>query len=226
MNERIQRLRNRLFDQEPRICSQRCVIFTNSMKKSEGKPIALRRSQAFYDVLDKMTVYVNEDELIVGNQARWPKASPIFPEYSTEWLENELNGKPFYPHERPGDKFYYDEEDKENILDCVSYWKGKSLYENLRKTLPDYINAAWDANVIDDTWVSAAGLGNEVVDYELVVNKGLEDVMRRIKERRNSLDLKEPGNVKKSWFLDAALQGKQAEANYTKRNAEESERQA
>ena len=226
MNERIQRLRNRLFDQEPRICSQRCVIFTNSMKKSEGKPIALRRSQAFYDVLDKMTVYVNEDELIVGNQARWPKASPIFPEYSTEWLENELNGKPFYPHERPGDKFYYDEEDKENILDCVSYWKGKSLYENLRKTLPDYINAAWDANVIDDTWVSAAGLGNEVVDYELVVNKGLEDVMRRIKERRNSLDLKEPGNVKKSWFLDAALQGNQAVVNFSNRIAEECERQA
>lgn len=226
MNARIQRLRKRLFDQEPRICSQRCVIFTNSMKKSEGKPIALRRSQGFYDVLDNMTVYVKEDELIVGNQAKWPKASPIFPEYSTEWLENELNGKPYYPHERPGDKFYYEEEDKAKILDCVSYWKGKSLYENLRKTLPDYINAAWDANVIDDTWVSAAGLGNEVVDYELVINKGLEDIMGRIEEKRNSLDLKEPGNVKKSWFLDAAMQGNKAVVNFSNRIANECEKQA
>lgn len=226
MNTRIQRLRNRLFDQEPRICSQRCVIFTNSIKESEGKPIALRRSQAFYDVLDKMEVYVKEDELIVGNQAKWPKASPIFLEYSTEWLENELNGKPYYLYERPGDKFYYDEEDKTKILDCVRYWKGKSLYENLRKTLPDYINASWDANVIDDTWVSAAGLGNEVVDYELVINKGLEDVMRRIEEKRNSLDLKEPGNVKKSWFLDAAMQGNKAVVNFSYRIASECEKQA
>ena len=44
-----------------------------------------------------MTVYVNADELIVGNQAQWPKASPIYPEYSTDWLEAELNGTPFFP---------------------------------------------------------------------------------------------------------------------------------
>lgn len=226
MNERIQSLRNKLFEQEPRICSERCVIFTQSMKESEGKPIAIRRSQAFYDVLDKMTVYVNENELIVGNQARWPKASPIFPEYSTEWLEAELNGTPFYPYDRPGDKFYFEEEDKNKILDCVSYWKGKSLYESLRKTLPDYINAAWDANVIDDTWVSAAGLGNEVVDYELVVNKGLCEVMRRIEVKRNSLDPKEPGNVKKRWFLDAAMQGNKAVVNFASRIAKECEKQA
>lgn len=226
MNRRTEKLRKRLFDQEPRICPERCMIFTESMKKSEGKPIALRRSEAFYDVLDQMTVYVNDDELIVGNQAQWPKASPIYPEYSTEWLENELNGKPFYPNERPGDKFYYEEEDKEIILKCVTYWKGKSLYENLRKTLPDYINAAWDANVIDDTWVSAAGLGNEVVDYQLVVNKGLEEVMRRIREKLETLDPKEPGNVKKRWFLQAALQGNEAVVHFSGRIADECARQA
>jgi len=67
------------------------------MKETEGKPNALRRSQAFYDVLSRMTVYVNADELIVGNQAQWPKASPIYPEYSTDWLEAGLNGSPFFP---------------------------------------------------------------------------------------------------------------------------------
>ena len=34
--------------------------------------------------------------------------------------------------------------------------------------------------MIDDTWVSAAGLGNVIVDYKGVVDKGLSDVMRRI----------------------------------------------
>lgn len=226
MRERIKSLREELFAADPRICPERCVIFTNSMKKSEGKPNALRRAQGFYDVLDQMTIYVNENELIVGNQAQWPKSSPIYPEYSTEWLEEELNGNPYYLNERPGDRFYYSEEDKKQILNCVEYWKGRSLYENLRATLPDYINRAWDANVIDDTWVSAAGLGNEVVDYQLVVEKGLADVMERIKARIDTLDPKEPGNIKKIWFLQAALKGNEAVVNFSGRIAEECERQA
>lgn len=226
MNSRTEKLRKRLFDTEPRICPERCVYFTESMRESEGKPIALRRSRAFYDVLSKMTVYVNRDELIVGNQARWPKASPIYPEYSTDWLEEELNGKPFYPDQRPGDKFVCAEEDKEKILDCVGYWKGKSLYESLRKTLPEKLNQAWDANVIDDTWVSAAGLGNVIVDYKGVVEKGLIDVMERIESRLSRLDPKEPGNVEKRWFLEAALWGNRAVAMFSGRVAEECERLA
>lgn len=226
MNERINELRKKLFETDPRICSERCEIFTESMKKSEGLPISIRRANAFYEVLDKMSVMVTENELIVGNQAKWPKSSPIYPEYSYEWLENEFNGKPFRFDERPGDKFYYDEDTKEKILSCVEYWKGKSLYENLRKTLPKEINDAWDSGVIDDTWVSAAGLGNIIVDYNLVITKGLKDVISRIEERIANIDVKEPGNIKKKWFLEAALKGNQAVIRFSNRIADECEREA
>lgn len=226
MNDRIKRLRKKLFDTDPRICSERCVIFTNSMKASEGLPIAIRRAEAFYEVLNNMTIVVNDDELIVGNQAKWPKASPIYPEYSYEWLVNEFEGNPYKFDERPGDKFFYDEETKQDILECIDYWKGKSLYENFRKTLPLEINQAWDAGIIDDTWVSAAGLGNVIVDYDLVIKKGLKDVVSRIEERLLELDPKEPGNVKKRWFLEAALKGNQAVIQFASRIAEECRRQA
>ncbi len=228
MTDRTKMLREKLFDEyKPRICPERCVIFTESMKKSEGMPIALRRAQAFWDVLDKMTVYVNEGELIVGNQAQWPKSSPIYPEYSTAWLRDELvYGKPYFPDQRPGDKFYFDKEDVDKIMECVDYWEGKSLYEALRKSLPENINQAWDANVIDDTWVSAAGLGNEVVDYNLVVTKGLEDVIARIKARLDELDPAEPGNTRKIWFLQAALKENEAVIHFSNRIADECARQA
>lgn len=226
MNERITKLRNRLFDTEPQICSERCEIFTESMKQSEGLPIAIRRANAFYDVLSKMTININEDELIVGNQAKMPKASPIYPEYSYEWLVEELNGNPYELDKRPGDKFYCDDETKQRILATIDYWKGKSTYENLRKTLPDEINAAWNAGVIDDTWVSAAGLGNVVIDYNLVVQKGLIDVIERIKKQMNQLDPKEPGNVKKIWFLKAALKGNEAVVCFSNRIADHCEKLA
>lgn len=226
MNERITRLREKLFETKPRICSERCMIFTESMKKSEGLPIAIRRAEAFYEVLDKMTVVVSEDELIVGNQAQWPKSSPIYPEYSYEWLINEFDGNPYYFDQRPGDKFYYDDKTKEDILYCIDYWKGKSLYENFRKNLPEEINAAWNAGIIDDTWVSAAGLGNIIVDYKMIVEKGLQDVIDRIEKKIASLDLKEPGNVKKKWFLEAALKGNKAVINFSNRIADKCEENA
>ncbi|WP_273327288.1 glycyl radical protein [Vallitalea guaymasensis] len=226
MNDRITKLRKRLFETQPKICSERCVIFTDSMKQSEGLPIAIRRANAFYEVLDKMSIVISDDEIIVGNQAKWPKSSPIYPEYSYEWLIEEFDGNPYYFNERPGDKFYYEEKTKQEILACIDYWKGKSLYENFRKTLPAEINEAWDAGIIDDTWVSAAGLGNVIVDYNLVLKKGLKDVIGRIEQRISELDPKEPGNVKKKWFLEGALKGNHAVINFSNRIAYQCEMKA
>ncbi len=226
MSQRTQRMRERLFEQMPKVCAERCVIFTESMKRSQGKPIAIRRADAFYDVLNNMTIYVGEDELIIGNQAKWPKSSPIYPEYSVDWLYQELNGDPYPLDQRPGDRFVCDPEVKEQILECLDFWRGKSLYESLRKSLPEEINQAWEANAIDDTWVSAAGLGNIVSDFETVVNKGLTDVMDRISRRLETLDPREPGNVRKRWFLEAALKGNQAVLNFSDRYARECRRQA
>jgi len=226
MSERTIRLRKRLFDQEPKVCAERCKIFTESMKNDVGLPTAVQRANAFYNVLDKMTVWVKEDELIVGNQAKWPKASPIYPEYSNQWIIEELSGKPYEWDKRPGDKFYVDEDVKQDLLECIDYWKDKALYDYLRKSLPDEVNKAWDAGVIDDTWVSAAGLGNEIVDYKLVVTKGLRDVIERIGTRMAEIDLREPGGVKKKFFLDAALKSNMAVINFSNRIADECEREA
>jgi len=226
VNSRIKSLRKRLFETEPKICSERSRIFTASMKKNEGMPIALRRANAFYDVLNQMTIFIQDGELIVGNQAKWIKSAPIYPEYSHEWLEEEFAGKPYRFDERPGDRFFYDEQTKSDILDDLKYWKGKTLYENFRKLLPEEVNDAWNAGVIDDTWVTSQGLGNVIVDYELVVNKGLKDVLERIDKELAELDLKDVGTVKKKWFLEAARISNQAVLRFAERLAEACEAKA
>lgn len=226
MTERIARLRKRLIDQDPRICSERCKIFTESMKKDCHKPIAIRRANAFYNVLDKMTVWVADDELIAGNQAKWPKASPIYPEYSNRWIIDEMNGKPFKWEDRPGDKFYVDDDVKADLIECIDYWKDKALEDYLRSSLPREVLDAWDAGVIDETWVVSCGLGNIIPDYNLVLTKGLRDVIERTEKRISELDLKEPGNVKKKFFLEGVLIANKAVVNFSNRIAAECERQA
>lgn len=220
MNERIAKLRKELMEQKPYVDGERCEIFTESMKESEGLPIILRRAKAYYQVLDKMTVWVKPGELIAGNQAKTAKGSPIYPEYSAQWILDELNGNPFRWEDRPGDKFYITPEDEKIVRECAEYWNGKTVYDYVRKNLPDEINAAWDAGVIDETWVCAAGLGNEIPDYKLVVEKGLQDVIRRIEEKRASLDMLDPESLKKKHFLDAALLSNQAVVNLASRISE------
>ena len=226
MNKRVKRLREAFFEVIPEVCPERARYFTESMKASEGEPIILRRAKAFYDVLDKMTVFVAPDELIAGNQASRPKASPIFPEYSYEWLEREFAGDPYFFDKRPADIFVYTDETKEEILEILNYWKGKTLYENFRKFLPAEINTAWDLGVIDDTWVTSAGLGNIIPDFDWILREGLNGVIAKARAELDKLDLTQPGAVSKKWFLEAAIKSNEAVINFSNRIAEECKKMA
>lgn len=226
MSNRTKKLREKLVTVKPEICSERALYFTAAMQKTEGEPIAIRRAKAFYEVLDRMSIYIQDGELIVGNQASKPKASPIYPEYSINWLRDEFEGNPYHFYERPGDKFYYSNDVKEEILSVLNYWEGKTVYENLRKNLPDNCNEAWDAGIIDDTWVSSSGFGNLLVDYEKVLKIGLKGIIEQAEERKTRLKLTEPDEIKKAWFLDSVIITNKAVINFSKRFAEEAKRQA
>lgn len=226
MNERIQRLRKELTEQKPYVDGERCKIFTESMKTTDGLPIIIRRAKSFYEVLDTMTVWVKPGELIVGNMAKNAKSSPVFPEYSAQWILEELDGKPYRWEDRPGDKFYILPEDEKIVRECAEYWNGKTLYDYVRKNLPKEVNDAWDAGVTDETWVCAAGLGNEIVDYKMVVEKGLEDVLTRIQEKKDSIDILDPDALKQLHFLEAAKLGNEAVLNYSNRLADKCEEEA
>lgn len=226
MNERIQRLRKELTEQKPYVDGERCKIFTESMKTTDGLPIIIRRAKSFYEVLDKRTVWVKPGELIVGNMAKNAKSSPVFPEYSAQWILEELDGKPYRWEDRPGDKFYILPEDEKIVRECAEYWNGKTLYDYVRKNLPKEVNDAWDAGVTDETWVCAAGLGNEIVDYKMVVEKGLEDVLTRIQEKKDSIDVLDPDALKQLHFLEAAKLGNEAVLNYSNRLADKCEEEA
>ncbi|MBN2051295.1 MAG: formate C-acetyltransferase/glycerol dehydratase family glycyl radical enzyme [Spirochaetales bacterium] len=220
MNSRIKALREGIIDHIPEICPERAVLFTESMKKSEGKPIVKRRAQALYDVLDKMSIFVRPGELLVGNQASSVRAAPVFPEYSVDWILSEFEGKPYHFAERPCDQFTYNKETKEKIVKTIEYWKGKTLFENVWSELPEQARVAWEINAIDDTWCAAAGLGNVLPDHAMVLEHGLTYVIDKAKKRLETLDLTTPGTVSQYWFLQAVITANQAVLRFAERYAE------
>ena len=91
MRERIQKLRLKNLNQEPEICSERAVLLTQAYEENRELPAVLLRAKAFEKLMHEMTIWIAEDELIVGNQAKMAKGSPIYPEYSVDWILKELD---------------------------------------------------------------------------------------------------------------------------------------
>ncbi len=190
------------------------------MKQSEGQPIVKRRAESFYEVLNRMTIFVREGELLVGNQASSVHAAPVFPEYSTDWIVSEFQGNPYHFAERPCDQFQYENDARDQILETITYWENKSLIKNVWSQLPEPAKVAWEINAIDDTWCAAAGLGNILPDHEMVLKEGLNGVIRRARTRLDNLDLTEPGTISQQWFLQAVIRTNEAVINFAGRFAD------
>ncbi len=75
-----------------------------------------------------MTIFIDEGELIVGNQSSQHRAAPIFPEYAVDWLPAEMDEL----DKRPGDAFFITEDHKKELTEIAAWWKGKVLYDKGR----------------------------------------------------------------------------------------------
>lgn len=89
---RIDRFQKKMSNRVASICSERAVLYTESFKQTEGEPYILRKAKAFAHTLAHMTVYIESDSLIFGNQASSNFAAPVFPEFSIagssmNWME-------------------------------------------------------------------------------------------------------------------------------------------
>ena len=66
LTARIEKIRHNYVNAKPQISCERATLWTESYKKSEGKPVCIRSAQAFYDCCAGLGVHIFEGELIVG----------------------------------------------------------------------------------------------------------------------------------------------------------------
>ena len=74
--ERILRMRERIRDRVVRYDSERARILTESYQKNEYVVPIIKRPLALYDLCEKMTILVDDDEIIVGNKGPYFSAPP------------------------------------------------------------------------------------------------------------------------------------------------------
>jgi formate C-acetyltransferase len=170
-----------------------------------------------------MTVYVDEGELLVGNQASRPRAAPIFPEYSSDWIEREIDE---FARRRADVYRVRPEVKKELLEDILPYWHGSTLYDRVMAVLPDHVNKAQDMGVISGRGNITSGDGHIIVDYGRLMSVGLEGIIAEAEKTLNQLSTYDAAQVRKRPFLEAVRITCRAAIRFAARYAEEAERQA
>ena len=125
-----------------------------------------------------MTIFIDEGELIVGNQSSRHRAAPIFPEYAVDWLPKEMDEL----DKRPGDAFYITEEHKKELLEISSWWKGKVLYDKGRALMSQELRDIQDSAIIKATGNLTSGDAHIAVDFYKILDIGLAGYLKEINQ--------------------------------------------
>ncbi len=201
LTPRTRRIRDLLASTKPSICHERALLITQAYMESEDEPTIIKRAKALDRILTNMSIYINEGELIVGNQASKPKAAPIFPEFGT-WMETQLDSV----SERPLYAFEISEEAKKNLRNVFPYWRGKTVEELGLSILEGEAKRVFhdEDNPIISTLFLRNGVGHIVVDYEKVLKNGFKRIKMDVEEKIKRTDPSDPEGLRKLAFYNSA----------------------
>jgi pyruvate formate-lyase/glycerol dehydratase family glycyl radical enzyme len=219
---RVEAIKDRFITITPEICVERAQLVTQSYKETVDQPIYIRRAKALEKILNGMTIFIQDGELIVGNQCTKSRATPVFPEFSCKWLEAELDRL----EKRTGDVFLISEEKKQILRDTFPYWDGKTTNELAASLMPQDAKTAQAAGVFTVGNYFFNGVGHISVDYAKVLAEGLAGIIADVEQEKSKLDITNPEHLQKSIFLDSIIISNKAVISFAERFAEEADRLA
>lgn len=203
-SERIKKLKESVVSKTPGVCIERARYITEAYQENEALPLYLKRAYGVKNILENMSIYIKDGELIVGNQARDERTAPVFPEYAVKWMEKELEERGNF-NQRDGDNFHLPEEDKDELFEIIDYWKGKTLHDKCYNEMPEEVKKASEVKVIHGEGNMTSGDGHIVPDIEKVLKNGLNGVIEEAKAAIDKLDLSENNALKKKNFLESTI---------------------
>lgn len=201
LSPRMQEFRSALLDKEPSICVERAQLTTEAYKQHSHRPMVLRRALMLENILKHMSIYIEPQTRLAGNQAKANRSAPIFPEYAMDWVLNELDQFA----ERNGDRFHIDESSKDILRGIAPFWEGNTLKERGLAAMPPSSRVFYDLGIIKAEGNITSGDAHLAVNYENVLRYGLQWYRQRTQEKLAALDLAEYAQLQRSFFYEAVL---------------------
>ena len=201
LTSRMNDFREQVLEEKPYIDAQRALLATEAYKENKNQPAVMKRALMLKNILEKMSIYIEDETLIVGNQASSNKDAPIFPEYTMEFVMNELD----LFEKRDGDVFYITEKTKEDLRSIAPFWENNNLRAKGGALLPEEVSVFMETGFFGMVGKLNSGDAHLAADYETLLKTGLKGYEERTRKLKDQLDLCVPENIDKYQFYKAVL---------------------
>ncbi len=201
LTPRMQAFREEVLDERPFVDAERAVLCTQSYRTTQDQPPVMRRALSLAHILDHMTVYIEDKTLLAGNQATKNGNAPVFPEYTLDFVIDELDTF----EKRDGDVFYVTDEDKQAIRDIAPFWQNNNLRSRGEALLPDEVSVFMETGVFGMEGKLNAGDAHLAINHARMLREGLRGYEERTRAAKAALDLADPDSIDKYVFYKAVL---------------------
>jgi formate C-acetyltransferase len=201
LSGRMRDFREELLAAKPYICAERALITTETYRANMDQPLAIRRALMYKNVLERMSIFIENQTLLAGNHASSNRSAPIFPEYAMDWVIMELDEF----DKRSGDRFYITEETKTQLREIAPFWEHNTVKDRGLAAMPESAKVLYDLGIIRAEGNITSGDAHVAVNYRRLLEAGLEEYRERAVQKLNGLDLTDHQNLARSYFYRAVI---------------------
>jgi formate C-acetyltransferase len=212
MTERVERLRAQSLETKPWLSLERARLLTAFYRTCDAaQSVPVRRASSLAWLMERKTIYIGSEELIVGERGPAPKGTPSYPElccHSMEDLE--------VLHTR--DKISYvvsDEARRIQAEEVIPYWKGGSMRDRIFAGMTPEWKDAYTAGIFTE-FMEQRAPGHTVLG-DVIYRKGLLDLQADIDAALERLDW---NGDSRAWDKQQELQAMRIAAGAVMRFAE------
>ncbi|MGB9804409.1 trans-4-hydroxy-L-proline dehydratase [Desulfofundulus sp.] len=220
VNARIARLRNESITAMVKISGERARLITEFYKSGAAadKSMPVQRAMAFRYLMERVSLPVEDGQLIVGLRGTGPQEVPTYPEICTHSMADLeiLDSRDNMPYkvDESTRRLYADE--------IIPYWKGRTVREAVFESLPrDWLDA-YEAGIWTEFMEQRAP--GHTAGGDRIFKMGILDIKEEIKKKMAELKPEDPAYGEKMEELKAMDIAADAILVYAGRYAEKLDR--
>lgn len=205
---RTARLKENLLSSPYEICIERMKYFTEAHRQNPNAPEIIRRALGIARTLEQMTIFIREDELLVGNETGKNLGEKV--NLDLQRFHNGLDQRSTYEElaRRHPQPFFIEDGDIDALMEMIPYWKGRSLAGDI---IPEALYRQGLISTRDGITSLVSNIaiqlgtteGHLSAGYEKLLRLGYRGILEEAEKFQNRLSPDDPEYREKNDFYEA-----------------------
>ncbi|SHI86875.1 formate C-acetyltransferase [Dethiosulfatibacter aminovorans DSM 17477] len=221
----------------PRIDLEHAYVEMDIINENKEEAQVIKRARTFANYLKKKTIYINPDELLVGNISKGVRYAPFVGELYVDFVDQELDDPVMDYAIREFDKLIIPDETRKELRNVIIPFFKKHSYQNLvlNELMEDYVREKTCPMVSKTPTIPnctnlmiQTDSGHQVHNYNKVLQIGLKGIREEVLWHKEKIEKDYVLNNKQKRldFYEAALISIDAAIDYSKRYSKLAKEQA